>query len=40
MEVDCIDGGLGCNNPTEQVLLEAERVFPHRHGRERMRGNF
>jgi predicted acylesterase/phospholipase RssA len=31
MEVDYIDGGLGCNNPTEQVLRETERVFPHRH---------
>jgi predicted acylesterase/phospholipase RssA len=29
--VDYIDGGLGCNNPTDQVLLEAERVFPSRH---------
>jgi hypothetical protein len=31
MAVEYIGGGLGCNNPTEQVLLEAERVFPRRH---------
>jgi hypothetical protein len=24
-------GGMGYNNPTEQVLQEAERVFPARH---------
>ncbi|KAJ6614232.1 acyl transferase/acyl hydrolase/lysophospholipase, partial [Mycena sp. CBHHK59/15] len=26
-----ISGGLGCNNPTAQVLKEAERMFPNRH---------
>jgi hypothetical protein len=31
MAIDYIDGGLGCNNPTEQLLREAERVFPDRH---------
>ena len=26
-----IDGGLGCNNPIQQVLQEAELLFPDRH---------
>jgi predicted acylesterase/phospholipase RssA len=30
MEVEYVDGGMGCNNPTNRVLQEAERVFPRR----------
>ena len=26
-----VDGGMGCNNPVQQVLQEAELVFPDRH---------
>ena len=26
-----VDGGMGCNNPIQQVLEEAELVFPDRH---------
>ena len=26
-----VDGGMGCNNPVEQVLQEADLMFPHRH---------
>ena len=26
-----VDGGMGCNNPVQQVLQEAELVFPERH---------
>ncbi|KIJ50301.1 hypothetical protein M422DRAFT_159868 [Sphaerobolus stellatus SS14] len=26
-----IDGGLGCNNPTKQILEEARLIFPDRH---------
>ena len=26
-----VDGGMGCNNPVQQVLQEAKLIFPHRH---------
>jgi Patatin-like phospholipase len=26
-----IDGGLGCNNPVKQILMEAEDIFPQQH---------
>ena len=26
-----VDGGMGCNNPVQQVLQEAELLFPDRH---------
>src|SRR6266481_4925080 len=26
-----VDGGMGCNNPVQQVLQEAELMFPDRH---------
>jgi predicted acylesterase/phospholipase RssA len=31
MEEQFIDGGMGCNNPTAQVVEEAKIVFPNQH---------
>ena len=29
--VPYVDGGMGCNKPVQQVLQEAEHVFPDQH---------
>ncbi|CAE6438293.1 unnamed protein product [Rhizoctonia solani] len=31
VQVEYVDGGIGCNNPTERVLIEANRIFRGAH---------